>query len=165
MSWSAGEPARWGNTRFARNGRGMTTRVLCAIDAAYPSRPAVEAAIDMARRRGARMAFLAVGPACDAGISMTQFWDDRVAAAVEGHLSGILANAAALARQAGLSDVECAIASAADLAAAIVDYARANGFDHIVIGSSRPGALAGSAHGTIAADVERTADCPVTVVR
>jgi nucleotide-binding universal stress UspA family protein len=143
----------------------MTTRVLCAIDAAYPSRPAVEAAVERARLLGVPMAFLAVAPACDEGVAKTRFWDDRIAAAVESHLRSILADASALARQAGLTDVECAVASAADIAAAIVDYARANGCDHIVIGSSRPCAPAGSAHGTIAADVERNADCPVTIVR
>lgn len=143
----------------------VTTRVLCAIDAAYPSRPAVEAAVEMARLLDVPVAFLAVNPVYEEGPSRTRIWDERIAAAVEAHLSRILADASLLARRAGLADFECVVAAGVDIAAAIVDYAQENGFDHIVFGSSRPDGPADTAHGSIAAAVVRTAGCAVTIVR
>ena len=143
----------------------MTTRVLCAIDAAYPSRPAIEAAIEMVRLLDVPVAFLAIKPTHEEGTSRARFWDRRILAAVEGHLSGVLADASKLARQAGLEDFACVVASGGDIAAAIADYARENGFDHIVFGSSRPAAPAAATQGSIAAAVVTTADCTVTIVR
>lgn len=143
----------------------VTTRMLCAIDAAYPSRPAVEAAVEMARLLDVPLAFLAVNPVYEEGASKTRVWDERIATAVEAHLSSLLADASMLARQAGLAQFECVVASGLDIATAIVDYARKNGFDHIVLGSSRPPAQPGAAQGSLAADVKRTAGCAVTIVR
>src|SRR5215813_6992172 len=106
---------------FARSGISVTTRVLCAIDAAYPSRPAIEAAIEMARLLDVPVAFLAINAAHGEGPSRTRFWNERIVAAVEGYLSRILTDASALARQAGLEDVACVVTSGIDIAAAIGD--------------------------------------------
>lgn len=141
----------------------MTTRVLCAIDAAYPSRPAIEAAVEMARLFDVPVAFLAIKP--EQGTSRRRLWDYRLFAAAEGHLSGVLGDASRLARQAGLEDFACVVASGLDIAAAIADYARENEFDHIVFGSSRPATPAAPAQGSIVAAVVTTADCTVTIVR
>src|SRR5262245_4594124 len=150
---------------FARNRMSVTTRVLCAIDAAYPCRPAIETAIEMARLLDVPVAFLAIKPIYGEGTSRARFWDRRILAAVEGHLSGVLADASRLARQAGLEDFACVVASGIDIAAAIADYARENGFDHIVFGSSRPAAPTTTAQGSLVAAVVATAGCTVTIVR
>jgi nucleotide-binding universal stress UspA family protein len=143
----------------------VTTRLLCAIDAAYPARLAVEAAVEMAQLLGVPLAFLTINPVSQEEPLKTQFWDDRIIAAVDAHLSDVLADAAAIARRSGLSDFDCVMASGINIAAAIVDYAQDRGFDHIVLGSSRPSAPLGATHGSVAAEIVKTARCPVTVVR
>jgi nucleotide-binding universal stress UspA family protein len=47
----------------------------------------------------------------------------------------------------------------------IVDVARREGVDHIVIGSHRKGALQRVVLGSVADRVAHTAECPVTIVR
>ena len=89
----------------------MTTRLLCAIDAAYPSRIAVEAAIEMAQLLTVPMVFLTINPVSQEGPSKTYSWDDRIIAAVDAQLSKVLADAAAIARRSGLSDFDCVVAS------------------------------------------------------
>jgi nucleotide-binding universal stress UspA family protein len=143
----------------------MTTRLLCAIDAAYPSRLAVEAAVEMAQLLRVPMAFLTINPASYDRTSKTHFWDDRIIAAVDAQLSKVLAEAAAVAWRSGRLEFDCVVASGSNIAAAIVNYAQEKGFDHIVVGSSRPPAPFGAAHGSVAAEVVKTAKCPVTVVR
>jgi nucleotide-binding universal stress UspA family protein len=143
----------------------MTTRLLCAIDAAYPSRIAVEAAIEMAQLLTVPMVFLTINPVPQEGPSKAYFWDDRIIAAVDAQLSKVLADATAIARRSGLSDFDCVVASGTNIAAAIVNYAQEKGFDHIVVGSSRPSGSFGATHGSIAAEVVKNAKCPVTVVR
>jgi nucleotide-binding universal stress UspA family protein len=143
----------------------VTTRLLCAIDAAYPARLAVEAAVEMAQLLRVPLAFLTINPVSQEGRSKTQFCDDRIIAAVDAQLSKVLADAAAIARRSGLSDFDCVIASGNNIAAAIVNYAHEKGFDHIVLGSSRPSAPIVAMHGSVAAEVVKTAKCPVTIVR
>jgi nucleotide-binding universal stress UspA family protein len=143
----------------------VTTRLLCAIDAAYPSRLAVEAAVEMAQLLSVPMAFLTIKPTSQEGGSKTHFWDDRILAAVDAQLSTVLGDAAAIARRSGLSDFDCVVTSGTNIATAIVNYAQEKGFDHIVLGSSRPSAPFGATPGSVAAEVVRTAKCPVTVVR
>jgi nucleotide-binding universal stress UspA family protein len=138
----------------------MTTRLLCAIDAAYPSRLAVEAAVEMAQLLRVPMAFLTINPASYDRTSKTQFWDDRIIAAVDAQLNRVLAEAAAVAWRSGFLEFDCVVASGVNIAAA-----QEKGFDHIVVGSSRPLAPFGATHGSVAAEVVKTAKCPVTVVR
>lgn len=47
----------------------------------------------------------------------------------------------------------------------IVDYARAEGIQHIVIGSRGMGSLKGIVLGSVSSKVIQLADCPVTIVR
>jgi nucleotide-binding universal stress UspA family protein len=143
----------------------VTTRLLCAIDAAYPSRLAVEAAVEMAQLLRVPMAFLTINPASQEESLKMHFWDDRLIAAVDAQLSKVLAEAAAVARRSGLLEFDCVVASGVNIAAAIVNYAQEKGFDHIVVCSSRPPAPFGATHGSVAAQVIKTAKCPVTVVR
>jgi nucleotide-binding universal stress UspA family protein len=80
-------------------------------------------------------------------------------------LSKVLAEAAAVAWRSGFLEFDCVVACGVNIAAAIVNYAQEKGFDHIVVGSSRPLAPFGATHGSVAAEVVKTAKCPVTVVR
>ena len=143
----------------------MTTKLLCAIDAAYPSPLAIEAAVEMAQLLRVPMAFLTINPASHEGTIKTHFWDDRIIAAIDAQLINVLADAAAIARRSGFSDFDCVVATGTNIAAAIVNYAQKKGFDHIVVGSSRPPARFGAAPGSFAAEVVRNAKCPVTIVR
>lgn len=143
----------------------VTTKLLCAIDAAYPSWLAVEAAVEMAQLLGVPMAFLTVSPMPQDELSTVESWDDRIIAAVDAQLNDVLADAAAIARRSGLLHFDCVVTSGTSAAAAIVGYAQERGFDHIVLGSSRPSAPFSITDGSIAAEVAKTALCPVTVVQ
>jgi nucleotide-binding universal stress UspA family protein len=143
----------------------VTTRLLCAIDAAYPCPLSVEAAVEMAQLLRVPITFLTINPVVQEGPSEAHFWDDRIIAAVDTQLSNVLTDAATVARRSGLSDFDCVVASGVSIAAAIVDYAQKNRFDHIVLGSSRLPAPFSATHVSVAAEAIKTAKCPVTIVR
>jgi len=56
------------------------------------------------------------------------------------------------------------VLEAVDAAAALVDYARANGIDHLVLGA-RPASIRRRLLGSVSAEVAMQASCTVTVVR
>jgi nucleotide-binding universal stress UspA family protein len=142
----------------------MITKLLCAIDGSYPSDRAVDVAIHMARQLHVPLAFLTINPASADRTSTSHFWDDQVIAAIDAQLNKVLADAAAVARRMDFTDFTCVIAAGTNIASAIIDYARKNGFDHIVLASSRPSSALAGMFGSVAVEVVRRANCPVTVV-
>lgn len=143
----------------------MMKKLLCAIDGSYPSVRAVEIATEMAQALRVPIAFLTINPASKRRAPQMQFWDERIIAAADAQLNNVLADAASVARRAGLSDFTCIVVDGANIGTAIVGYAGKKGFDHIIIGSYRPAIRFGARLGTVAVDVVRRAYCPVTVVR
>jgi nucleotide-binding universal stress UspA family protein len=142
----------------------MIKKLLCAIDGSYPSVRAVEIATEMAQALRVPIAFLTINPASEKQ-SPEQFWDERIIAAADAQLNNVLADAASVARRAGLLDFTCIVVVGVNIGTAIVDYADKKGFDHIILGSYRPAICFGVRLGSVAVDVVRRAYCPVTVVR
>ena len=77
----------------------------------------------------------------------------------------ILDAAAAMARKAGAAKVDEVALRSREAAAAIVQYAEENGYDHIVVGTGDKRGVSRLVLGSVAADVAGRAHCTVTVAR
>jgi len=119
----------------------------------------VELAAQMAAKFGARLAICAVNVA-RGGVRgpLIYSWEDD-------EVKKILDAAAATARKAGASQVEELALRSREAAAAIVQYAEENGFDHIVLGTGDKRGVSRLVLGSVAADVAGRAHCSVTVAR
>lgn len=143
----------------------MIRKILCATDGSTASTKAVDAAVDLASQLGAALTFLTIERVTVEKAANSAFWDSQVLDAAAAQTHRDLSAAAAKARSAGLAQVQCVTSQGGNVAAAIIDYAEKNGFDHIVTGSLGRTGLARLMLGSVAADVVAKAHCPVTVVR
>jgi nucleotide-binding universal stress UspA family protein len=143
----------------------MITKLLCAIDGSQASVRAVNVAIELSQRARVPLAFLTINRASEERTSKTHFWDDRIIGAVDAQLNKVLADAAAAARRNGLTDFTCIVAGGSNIGAAITAYAQQKGFDHIILGSSRPSGTLARILGSVTAEVVDQATCPITLVR
>ena len=137
----------------------MTKKILCATDGTSHSAHAVELAAQMSAKLGAGLAICVVNVAHGGarGPLIYSMEDDEVKA--------ILDKAAAAAKQAGAGIVEELALRSREAAAAIVQYAEENGFDHIVVGTGDKRGVSRLVLGSVAADVAGRAHCTVTVAR
>ena len=137
----------------------MTSKILCATDGTEHSAQAVELAAQMAAKLGAKLSICAVNVARGGvrGPLIYSWEDDQV--------KKILDAAAATARKAGAGQVEELALRSREAAAAIVQYAEENGFDHIVLGTGDKRGVSRLVLGSVAADVAGRAHCSVTVAR
>ncbi len=85
-------------------------------------------------------------------------WDDD-------EVKRVLDSAAAEARKAGATAVDELALRSREAAAAIVQYAEENGYDHIVVGTGDKRGVSRLVLGSVAADVAGRAHCSVTVAR
>ncbi|MBI3672657.1 MAG: universal stress protein, partial [Rhizobiales bacterium] len=83
----------------------------------------------------------------------------------DGDVKKLLDKAAATARAAGAKKVTEIALRSREAAAAIVQYAEENGFDHIVTGTGDKHGVSRLVLGSVAADVASRAHCTVTVAR
>jgi nucleotide-binding universal stress UspA family protein len=143
----------------------MAKKILCTTDGSIASGKAIDVATDLAKAMGASLTFLTVERVSRESATSSAFWDSRVLGASEAQTHRELAGAEGKARAAGLSGVQCVATQGSNIAAAIIDYAEKNGFDHIVTGSVGRTGLARLLLGSVASDVVAKAHCPVTVVR
>jgi nucleotide-binding universal stress UspA family protein len=143
----------------------MTTKMLCATDGSHASEKAVALSITLARQLRVPLSFLTVNLASEDRTSKTHFWDERILGAADAQISQVLGNAASAAKQAGLGEVSCIMASGREVASAIVDYAEHNGYDHIVTGSSGYTGPTRLLLGSVSSQVVAKAHCPVTIAR
>lgn len=143
----------------------MTKKILCATDGSMQSGSAVAFAAELSKQLRVPVSFITINKASTARTSRTHFWDDRVMQAIDAQINKVLADAAAVAKGSGLADGSYVVAEGADIAAAIVNYASENGFDHIVVGSAHRGKPARLFLGSVAADVVKLASCAVTIAR
>jgi len=113
-------------------------KVLCATDGSDHSSAAVHLAADLAAKFQAPLALIVVNILISEGRAGSHpLWDDQ-------EFDAVLESAKAMAGRRGASAVETVKVMARDPAAAIVDYADKNGFDHIVVGTPRRGVPASS---------------------
>lgn len=136
----------------------MIKRILCATDGSGHAERAVHQAAEMAAKFNADLFLLVVNVMHGGrGPLLPQLRDEEV--------EEILKNAAAIAARAGFPDPRTAVVQARDPAPAIVEYAAANGCDHIVTGTGDKHGLTRLVLGSVASDVVRMANCSVTVAR
>lgn len=137
----------------------MPKKILCATDGTDHSLNAVQMAAQMAAKFGASLAIAVVNVATGGtrGPLIYQLEDADVKA--------ILDKAAAEARKEGATTVEELALRSREAAAAIVQYAEENGFDHIVVGTGDKRGMSRLMLGSVAADVSGRAHCSVTVAR
>jgi nucleotide-binding universal stress UspA family protein len=143
----------------------MPKRILCATDASKASRKAVACAVDLAKSTGAKLTFLTVDLTPEVRARKTQFWDEQLVDAGAARSKEALRVAVRAAARAGLADLPCVIVAGHHAADAIVAFADANRFDHIVVGSSGRNAFERLLIGSVATAVVTRAHCPVTVAR
>jgi nucleotide-binding universal stress UspA family protein len=137
----------------------MTSKILCATDGTDHSAHAVELAAQMAAKFGAKLSICAVNVARGGARGpLIYSWDDE-------QVKKILDGAAAAAKKAGAASVEELALRSREAAAAIVQYAEENGFDHIVVGTGDKRGVSRLVLGSVAADVAGRAHCSVTVAR
>ena len=137
----------------------MTKKILCSTDGTGHSEHAVQLAAEMSARMGASLSICAVNVARGGtrGPLIYSWEDDEV--------KKILDAAAAMAKKAGATNVEEIALRSREAAAAIVQYAEENGYDHIVVGTGDKRGVSRLILGSVAADVAGRAHCSVTVAR
>ena len=137
----------------------MTTKILCATDGTEHSTHAVELAARLAAKFGAELSICAVNVA-RGGVRgpLVYSWEDA-------EVKQILDSAAAAAAKAGAKQVDELALRSREAAAAIVQYAEENGYDHIVVGTGDKRGVSRLVLGSVAADVAGRAHCSVTVAR
>jgi len=134
-------------------------KILCATDGTEHSAHAVEIAAEMAKKLGASLSICAVNVAVGGsrGPLIYSMEDDQVKKVLDG--------AAGVARQMGVTSVNELALRSREAAAAIVQYAEENGYDHIVVGTGDKRGVSRLVLGSVAADVAGRAHCSVTVAR
>lgn len=143
----------------------MAKKLLCATDGSKASEKAVKFAVELAKTLGADLRFITVNTATAEKTSKTHFWDAEIIAAADAQIHNQLGAAAKAAAKAGLRDTACITVDGRSIAAAIVDYAEKNGYDHIVMGSSGRTGATRLLLGSVAAAVVARAHCAVTIAR
>jgi nucleotide-binding universal stress UspA family protein len=137
----------------------MTSKILCATDGTDHSAHAVELAATLAAKLGASLSICAVNVARGGARGPLIFnWEDD-------QVKKILDDAAAVARKAGATKVDELALRSREAAAALVQYAEENGYDHIVVGTGDKRGVSRLMLGSVAADVAGRAHCSVTVAR
>jgi nucleotide-binding universal stress UspA family protein len=137
----------------------MTKKILCATDGTNHSLHAVEFAAQMSAKLGAPLTV------CTVNVAHGGARGPLIYSMEDADVKKVLDNAAAEARKAGTAKVEEVALRAREAAAAIVQYAEENGYDHIVVGTGDKHGISRLMLGSVAADVSSRAHCSVTVAR
>jgi nucleotide-binding universal stress UspA family protein len=137
----------------------MTKKILCATDGTNHSEHAVQLAGEMASKLGAELAI------CTVNVAVGGVRGPLVFTMTDGEAKAVLDKAAAMARKAGATKVAELALRSREAAAAIVQYAEENQFDHIVTGTGDKHGVSRLMLGSVAADVAARAHCTVTIAR
>ncbi len=137
----------------------MTTKILCATDGTAHTRHAVELAARLSASLNAPLTI------CTVNVARGGARGPLIYSLEDGEVKAILDKAAAAAREAGAARVEEVALRSREAAAAIVQYAEENGYDHIITGTGDKHGVSRLVLGSVAADVASRAHCTVTIVR
>ena len=137
----------------------MTRKILCATDGAAHSEHAVQFAAELSAKLGAGLAI------CTVNVARGGARGPLIYSLEDADVKRVLDSAAAKARQIGAKTVEEIALRSREAAAAIVQYAEENGYDHIVTGTGDKHGVSRLMLGSVASDVASRAHCTVTVVR
>lgn len=139
--------------------RNMTKKILCATDGGTHSEHAVRFAGELAARLGVDMTVCLVNIARGSARSPTIYSLD------DADVKNILDGAADVVRKAGVQNVTEVALRSRDAAAAVVQYAEENGYDHIVCGTGDKHGVSRLVLGSVASDIASRAHCTVTIAR
>lgn len=137
----------------------MARKILCATDGTSHSEHAVQLAAEMSAKLGADLVV------CLVNVALGGTRGPLIYMMEDSDANRVLDNAAAAARKAGAKKVEEVALRSRDAAAAIVQYAETNGFDHIVTGTGDKHGISRLMLGSVAADIAGRAHCTVTIAR
>ena len=137
----------------------MSNKVLCPTDGSEHANAGLKHAIRIARADGAKLTVCVVNVAHGGARGPTINHVDADA------VSGLLADAEALCKREGLTDVGTVELVAREIAPAIITYADQNGYDQIVMGTGDKRGVKRLVLGSVAAEVAGQAHCTVTVAR
>ncbi len=137
----------------------MTNKILCATEGAPHSEHAVQFAAEMAAKLGADLAV------CIVNVAHGGARGPLIYTMEDSEVKRVLDSAAATAKKAGAKKVQEVALRSRDAAAAIVQYAEENGFDHIVTGTGDKHGVSRLMLGSVASDVASRSHCTVTVAR
>jgi nucleotide-binding universal stress UspA family protein len=137
----------------------MTKKILCATDGSSHSEHAVQLAGELAGRLGVDMTV------CVVNIARGSPRTPIIYSLEDAEVKNILDSAAGAARKAGGKNVTEVALRSRDAAAAVVQYAEENGYDHIICGTGDKHGVSRLVLGSVAAEIASRAHCTVTVAR
>jgi nucleotide-binding universal stress UspA family protein len=141
------------------------SKILCTTDETEVSRKAEVFAADIAKAAGAELHYVHVSPVTSDDLQKPGPFDTIILEEVEARDHEVLKHAQETASERGLANVVCLTLRNRDVAAAVLEYAEANGCDHIITGSNGRVGIPRLIMGSVSGDIIHKAHCPVTVVR
>lgn len=141
----------------------MMDKILCAIDGSKAAQRAVSFGIALAQKCNAELRFITVSTVSQASAADSPFWDTKLFDAGEALIERELGDAMREASAASIN-ASCVTIAGRDIARAIVGYAMAEKYDHIVMGSTGHTAFGRLLTGSVVDDVLSRDHPPVTVV-
>ena len=137
----------------------MTSKILCPTDGSDHATIGVHLAVEVAKATGGHLTLCVVNIAHGGARGPTiNHWTPEEA-------QKLMADAEAVAKADGLTDVGTVEVIAREAAPAITAYAEQNGYTHIVMGTGDKTGLKRLVLGSVAAQVVTHAHCTVTVAR
>jgi len=137
----------------------MTKKILCATDGTSHSEHAVQLAAELSAKLGSDLAV------CVVNVARGGARGPLIYSMEDSDVKRVLDSAAAAAKKVGAKKVQEVALRSREAAAAIVQYAEENGFDHIVTGTGDKHGVSRLMLGSVAADVAGRAHCTVTIAR
>ena len=137
----------------------MVSKILCPTDGSDHATIGVRLAAEVAKATGGHLTVCVVNIAHGGARGPTiSHWKAE-------EVEKVLADAEALARSEGATDVGTVEVVAREAAPAIIAYAEQNGYTHIVMGTGDKRGLTRLVLGSVAAEVASRAHCTVTIAR
>lgn len=137
----------------------MIKKILCATDGAKHSSHAIELAASLSAKFGASLTI------CTVNVARGGARGPLIYSMEDSEVKKVLDKAAAEAKKAGAAKVDEVALRSREAAAAIVQYAEENGYDHIVVGTGDKHGISRLMLGSVASDVASRAHATVTIAR
>jgi len=147
----------------------MYKKILVGLDGSVHGMQAARAAVDLAKLTGAELHLLTVTRPYKVSPKLRQFLEaenllGEPKYVMDEMTNGIVAEARELAAEAGLEQVKTMVREGKP-ARALLNYAKGNGIDLIVVGSRGVGELDAALLGSVSQKVSMLSDCTVMIVR
>ena len=147
----------------------MYKKILVGLDGSVHGMQAAQAAVELAKLTGAELHLLTVTRPYKVSPKLRQFLEaenllGEPKYVMDDMTNGIVAEARELAVEAGLEQVKTMVREGKP-ARALLEYAKGNGIDLIVVGSRGVGELDTALLGSVSQKVSLLSECTVMIVR